>query len=172
MVKTRFIFFFIFTCLLNLSCSPTNLAEPHCRVNTKYISNYKGAGACLINLNSKVLSLKTKSDTFVLPRSYNTTSQSAQCAAHNALWQQTGLNAKVEQVLGVTENGTWIFSCQIDSSFTGEEQAFAAPSWSDDSIDTIHFIDPFSVTLKEWHYPDDFVVIRDSFIASGKKEQK
>lgn len=171
-MTSRFKLLFIITALFVLSaCSDKTYSDPSCRIKTSAISSYKGSGTCIIRLQDKLLVVQYSDANYGLAKTHDINKDSAQCTAHRALWQQTGFNAEVQRALGITTDGTWLFKCEIDSGYTGEERPFPPAPWSANEISSIQFIDPFEIPINMWRNPDELIVVRDAFVAS-KDEQK
>lgn len=155
-------------------CGQRNLAQPSCRVAANAVSNHYGAGACIVVMNNKLLVIQLDSDLYDLPISHaqspnahNNVLLSAQCLAHNAMWQQTGLNVEVRNLVGAQLDGTWLFTCISNAGFDGSEAPFNPPSWSKSNIKKIAFIDPFDIDLQNWSRRDHFTTVRDAYVAQS-----
>lgn len=157
--------------MLIQACSKQSLPEPSCRVNANYVSNQQGQGACIIRLNNKLLAIKRASGLYDLPISESISEKSAQCSAHYEMWKQTGLNIEVEKVVGIQANGTWLFGCKLEAGFDGSEPPFGPPPWVGSDIKQIEFVEPFTLEINQWHRPDQFIVVRDGFVAQGNYQQ-
>lgn len=161
-----------FTLIIVISaCSKEPLPGPSCRVNANYMSSHQGQGACIVRIGKHLLSLKLHNDVYNLPVSDIIPDQSAQCSAHHEMWLQTGLNVEVENVLGIQQNGTWLFGCKLDAGFDGTESAFSPAPWSKSSVKHISFIDPFSLDMHDWENVDQFIVVKDAFVAQGNYQK-
>lgn len=176
-----------------IGCAPKEMPPPACRVKANVVSNYQGPGACIVRLNNKLMVTKLNNGLYDLPiggklsytiensdpQSTTTASNtslstqvindSAQCAAHEAMWEQTGFNVQVGLVLAVQNDGTWLFACDLDAGFDGSEPPFDAPEWSSNTIDKIAFIDPFAIEMSNWSQPEHFTVMRNAFVAKRDK---
>jgi hypothetical protein len=159
------------------ACSEQDPSEPSCRVNAAFASNHKGAGACVVRMNNKLLVTQLTSGLYDLPsKRYGLSDsmssnvsiiKSAQCLAHQAMWQQTGLNVEVQAVIGAQADGTWIFACHINAGFNGTEAPFSPPYWSNSNIQNIAFINPFEIELQDWARQKHFTVVRDAYVLAG-----
>ncbi|MFW8590604.1 hypothetical protein ACOI22_07375 [Glaciecola sp. 2405UD65-10] len=166
-------FLVIFTAILFMfACSQEPWPEPSCRVKTNYISNHQGAGACIVRLNNRLLAMKLDNSLYDLPSSHSISPISAQCSAHNTLWLQTGLNVEVEDVVGLQADGTWLFGCHLEAGFDGSESAFMPSDTSRPEVEHIEFVDPFTLDMYDWDKPDQFIVVRDAFVAQGQHQSK
>jgi hypothetical protein len=131
-------------------------------------------------MNNKLLVIQLSSGLYDLPSANftaaNLTStneslvKSAQCLAHQAMWQQTGLNVEVQDVAGAQADGTWLFGCYVNAGFDGTEDPFSAPDWSHSNVENIVFIDPFDIELQNWARRDHFTVVRDAYVLQGKHQ--
>ena len=153
------------------ACTDSELAAPSCRVNANEISSHQGPAACIIVLSNKLLVLELQSGLYDLAiGDINNTSishtamRSAQCVAHEAMWQQTGFNVEVQGVLGAQIDGTWLFACISNSGYDGTEDPFYAPNWSNKKIKSLAFVDPFEIELQNWARRDHFNVVRDAYM--------
>lgn len=162
--KIYFIFVFI---LLLAACSQEPWPEPSCRVNPVFVSNHQGAGACVVRMNNHLLALKLHNALYDLPMSPSLSNKSAQCAAHNAMWLQTGLNVEVENVVGLQADGTWLFGCKLEAGFDGSEPPFPPNPANEANIQQVEFVKPFTLDLYDWAKPDQFIIVRDAFVAQG-----
>ncbi|MGQ8364924.1 NUDIX hydrolase [Glaciecola sp. 1036] len=158
------LFHFLFILTLLLGCTTEEMPAPSCRVEAEQFNDYKAPAACLINLGGKLLVLKRPDGKFDIPVRNNFSDESAQCAAHRAVWEDTGLNVEVGTNLGILnqEQNLWVYECELDAGFDGSEEAIPVPYWAT-QVKGIGFIDPFAITLHEWHKPDEFVNVRDAF---------
>ncbi|WP_110430294.1 hypothetical protein [Glaciecola sp. KUL10] len=112
-----------------------------------------------------------QSNAIDLPRgNFLSQTETSQCGAHRHMWEQTGLNVKVAQLLGVTAQGLRIYACHLGGGFEGTEEVIDAPSWINESIDRIGFIDPFVTRYEAWQHPKDLILIRDAYVAQGRTE--
>jgi hypothetical protein len=160
----------------SIACTQQMPAEPNCRVNASYASSHQGAGACVIRQGNKLLVTQLQSGLYELPSAKsNSTNQemrkSAQCLAHHAMWQSTGFNVEVQQVIGSQKDGTWLFECTLNAGFDGSEAPFSPPSWSKPAVKYIAFVDPFDIELQNWAQPDHFTVVRDAFVLQGINQE-
>jgi hypothetical protein len=87
------------------------------------------------------------------------------------MWRQTGLNIEVEKVVGIQANGTWLFACKLEAGFDGSEPPFDPPPWAQSDIKKLEFVEPFTLEVNDWHRPDQFIVVRDGFVAQGQYQQ-
>ncbi|GLR71194.1 hypothetical protein GCM10007852_21020 [Agaribacter marinus] len=124
-----------------------------------------------MRVENKLLALTYSDNTYDLPTRKNLPNESGQCAAHRAVWEDTGLNVQVSAPLGVLENGSWLYACHMHGGFDGSEINIPVPSWANKQLLNIAFIDPFTIDVKQWRQPDDFINVRDGYIAS-KQLQK
>lgn len=154
------------------ACSPNPPSEPSCRVNAQHASSHQRAGACIVRMNNKLLVTQLSNGLFDLPSQRTNSNmgemiKSAQCLAHQAMWQQTGFNVEVQQVVGAQADGTWLFACTINAGFDGTEPPFDAPKWNAANVNKIAFIDPFEIELQNWANRQQFIVVRDAYVVQG-----
>lgn len=155
-----------------MACTQQDVAEPSCRVNASFASNHQGPGACIVRINGKLLVNQLDSGLYDLPSgkiisSMHNVSKSAQCLAHQSMWQQTGLNIEVEKVVGAQANGIWLFGCKLEAGFDGTEPPFDAPQWSNNEVEKVMFINPFDIELQNWAQREHFEIVRDAYVLQG-----
>ncbi len=152
------------------SCAKSPPPEPSCRVDSNYLSNRTGAAACVIVLNQKLFVTATSNKQYNLAVA-PTNENNAQCNAHRATWDRTGMNVEVGQVLAIQDDGTWLFSCQLDAGFDGTETRIEAPFWSPDDVVYMSFIDPFDYRIEDWTVPEHFITTRDAYVAEIARQK-
>ena len=147
------------------------MSQPSCRVNAKHASSHQGPAACIVKMNNKLLLMHLDSGLYNLAISHTVSNQSAQCSAHNEMWRQTGLNVEVEGVVGIQADGTWLFGCKLEAGFDGTEPPFDPAPTANSHVKTIAFVDPFSLDMYNWEKRDQFIVVRDAYIAYGEYQK-
>jgi hypothetical protein len=161
---SKFVLFLLIS-IIGLGCSKKDFPAPSCRVDANYASNHQGAAACVIVMNDKLLAKQFTSGKYNLAHGEASQLRSAQCSAHEAMWEQTGFNVQVQNVVGLYSDGTWLFACQLEAGFDGSEKPFDAPDWSSPDVESIAFIDPFLIEHQHWQEPDRFISVRDAYVA-------
>lgn len=140
---------------------------PTCRIAKAFNADYSGPASCLIRVQDKLLVLKhSASGLYDLPFGDPISEESAQCTAHRKTWEGTGFNVEVDQLLGVTQSGVMLFSCNISGGFTSEDGPLSPPNWVSSEIQQIDFINPFDTRHDLWLYPDNLIMYRDGFIVA------
>jgi hypothetical protein len=139
------------------------MSPPVCRVAPQAILDIGGDAACVIKLNSKLMVLQRSSGKYDLPFSPNVSNVSAQCAAHQGAWQETGFNVEVGKKLTTQRNGVHLFACTLHAGFDGSEKSIAPPPWHPKNVEEMTFIYPFDIDLHQWHKPDQFIAVMDAF---------
>lgn len=176
MISALKYFLVLITGFYTTACFQQDASQANCRVNASVASNHQGLGACVVRLNDMLLVKKLDSGLYDLPNIKNISSiqnnnTSAQCNAHQSMWQQTGLNVEVEQVVGAQADGMWLFGCKLESGFDGTEAPFKAPAWSADNVETIMFVNPFDIDLHNWANKDHFEIVRDAYVLQGNYQK-
>lgn len=149
--------------LLLGACSKEYIAEPMCRAQKTSTQTPSTPAACLIRIEQKLLAIQTKNEAWHLPVAKHKPTQSAQCNAHHAVWQSTGLNVFVAQKLGETKQKVSIYNCILDSGFDNQTQDIPIPPWASRNISAIKFINPYDTELKQWSDSSDLIFIRQLF---------
>jgi hypothetical protein len=153
---------FVFSLFL-FACSEQNIAPPVCRVTPQAASNLMGEGACVIKINKQLLVLQRASGKYDLPFSPNISDTSAQCAAHQGAWLETGFNVEVGKKLATQRNGVSLFACHLNVGFDGSEESIPPPPWKPADVVDMQFIYPFDIDLHQWHRPDQFIAVMDAY---------
>lgn len=160
--------------LLTLLCAASLCAcakpppSPTCRIANAFNAEYTGPAGCLIRAQNSILVIQhSGSGLYDLPSGNPISSESAQCTAHRNTWEQTGLNVEVDQLLGVTQSGTMLFSCGISGGFTSEDGPLPPPPWAASNIKQIEFINPFDSRHDVWRQPDNLIMYRDGFVTAN-----
>jgi len=160
-----------FICALVLWGCTKPPPAPTCRIADAFHADYTGPAGCLIRVQNTLLVIKhNPSGQYDLPYGNPISEEPAQCTAHRHTWEQTGLNVEVDQLLGVTQSGTMLFSCKISGGFTSEDGPLEPPSWANKNIQRIEFINPFDTRYDVWRQPDNLVIYRNGFVTT-KGEQ-
>lgn len=140
-------------------------APPTCRIANEFNADYQGPSACVIRVQESLLVLKySSSGQYDLPYGDPLIDESAQCTAHRATWEQTGINVNVDQLLGITQSGLMLFSCELGGGFTSDDGPIDVPGWSSGDIQQIEFINPFDTRYDSWRQPNNLIMYRDGFV--------
>lgn len=158
----------ILLCFLLSACGNDHIAAPSCRVNSDNISAHQGAGACIVEINSKLL-VMVNNDKYSIPTSTVDNTKTAQCSAHSATWEATGLNVEVHQIVGSLENGTWLFKCTTQAGFDGSEKPFLAPNGR--TNERVQFIDVSTLDLYHWSPSEDFSSVKQALTNSRNNKK-
>ncbi|WP_371194133.1 hypothetical protein [Glaciecola sp. SC05] len=176
--------FIIFTILvLVTACSDVSFSSPSCRVAKSERQNIKPTdpnvqAACVIKAKGRLLTIQRDSGLYDLAYSQKRSTDmenncsnagqitTAQCFAHQAMWQQTGFNVEVGQLLTTQIDGSLLYACDLQAGFDGSEDAIEAPPWHPENVQKIVFIYPFDIELDQWQHPDHFASMRDAFVLS------
>lgn len=133
-----------------------------CRIDEAYYDNISGPAACLIRMNDLLLALSYE-DKYRLPRGENQDNEAAQCTAHRVTWQKTGFNVVAGKLLGLGDDGTRYYQCNLSSGFEGQVTEFPLPPWSIDRPDAIILINPFELQPHQWQDPRGLISTRNMF---------
>jgi hypothetical protein len=156
----------LFFTLFLVACTQSPPSSPTCRIAKEFNADYQAPSACVIRVQNSLLVIKYYSGApYDLPYGNPISNESAQCTAHRSTWEQTGINVEVDQLLGVTQSGMMLFSCELGGGFTSEDGPIVVPSWSDKEIEQIEFINPFDTRHDAWRQPDNLSMYRAGFVA-------
>ena len=154
--------------LLIAACSEAPPPSPTCRITQDFQATYNGPAACLIRVQNTLMVLAHSANgKYDLPKADSLSQEAAQCTAHRATWEQTGFNVEVDKLLGITKNGTHLFSCRLHSGFNAYDGPIDPPDWASPKAEQIVFIDPFDTRNDVWRYPDNLIMYRDGYVAIG-----
>lgn len=184
--------FFIFIILIGLiGCSDSNFPAPACRIaesQQAHIDAFNDSlqAACIIRLNHRLLSIERSNGLYDLAYSKNISLQaldelanasdsvaidSMQCAAHQAMWQQTGFNVEVGPLVATQKDGSLLYACNLEAGYDGTEDSIEAPPWQVKDVNQLIFIQPFEIELDQWQRPDEFSAMRDAFVFAREVSQ-
>ncbi|MGJ8679698.1 hypothetical protein [Paraglaciecola sp.] len=146
------------------ACSKDIPADPMCRIQAQQKTLPPAPAACLIKLNGKLLAIETlKEKTWSVPIEKQNKDQSAQCSAHQAAWNSTGLNVEIRELLFVSQNNTHYFACTANNPLGETEVQLPVPAWSKHKINKIQLVNPYETRPQDWSAAFDLVKIRDAF---------
>jgi hypothetical protein len=149
--------------LLLLACSKERFDAPMCRHTDAQPSLPAGPAACIVRIESKLLVIKTEQDAWHLPSGKTQHTLSRQCTAHLAVWQLTGLNVEVAELVGKLSNNTAVFACHLNAGFDETTQSLPVPDWAQYKVQQIGLLDPFAITPRDWQPQDELITIRTYF---------
>ncbi|MDP5039882.1 MAG: hypothetical protein NWQ26_03305 [Paraglaciecola sp.] len=158
------LFIFLLSILLLSACAKEQVAEPMCRIDKDTLPAPAAPASCLITSNTSVLVLKLKNKNgWQLPTGYKNNKMSAQCTAHQAVWQSTGLNVEVGQLLDIAPDNKHIYSCALSNGFDTLTQDLPVPDWAHRKVVNISFADPNLTPESQWSEKSDLILIRSLF---------
>lgn len=134
-----------------------------CRISEGTPAAPPANAACLIRINKQLLAISAQDEHWSLPTAGQNNHKSAQCTAHSAVWQTTGLNVEVAQKLGETTDNIQIYNCILTSGFNGQTQSFPVPDWANQKVSAINLINPFAINQRQWSQSSDLILIRTLF---------
>ena len=135
--------------------------------------SYKGPSACLVRVQNSLLVVEQSSTgLYDLASGDSLSNESAQCTAHRNMWEQTGFNVEVGQLLSITSNGTHVFACKLNNGFnafdaSGRDEGIEAPAWNKHDIEALRFVNPFDTRTENWTHPDHLILYRDGYVSVG-----
>nr|WP_136250444.1 hypothetical protein [Ningiella ruwaisensis] len=178
-MKLRVLLLLLFNLFFVIACQKQQYAAPACRAAVSSLT-YQQEAACITRIGKQLLVIKRPSGLYDLPYSEKISMSaekpdlniSSQCKAHQAMWEQTGLNVEVGKKLSTQKNGTILFACSLPNDaagFDGSETDIPAPPWQPKEVESLEFIYPFDIELNQWQKPDHFTSMRDAYVASGRQ---
>lgn len=121
-----------------------------------------GTAACLLIAKDGVLLLENEQYLLSLPALDTTDHPDAQCALHQHIWHQTGINVEVGARLIATKKGLTIYHCEESAGLAGITHPFSTPDWTHASLAWVSR-DPFALTIKAMANRDELIPLRDAF---------
>jgi hypothetical protein len=125
-----------------------------CRSEIWAQSSTELAYACIIRFDNQILLRKTDGKYGLLHHN-----GSDICAAHQGLFEATGWNARLISIGQLIPSNTQLISCSLDNVIDANRFPRQTPT-GDDLI----LIDPFTLTHKDFHQPDDLIGIKNTFL--------
>lgn len=86
-----------------------------------------------------------------------------QCALHQHIWQQTGINVEVGELLVATNRNTAIYECSEQAGLAAINAPFPSPQWANPSLEWVKR-DPFELSERSMTDKDILVPMRDALI--------
>lgn len=158
------------------ACSKQPYSAPNCRVtstqhefNAVYPLDHDAA--CVTRVGNRLLVIQRDNGLFDLAYSDITsieTNLSGQCAAHQAMWQQTGFNVEVGERLTRHSMTKQLYACKLQAGYDGTETFIKAPPWKPHNVQKMVFIYPFDIDLHQWYQADEFIGVRDAYTSAKK----
>ncbi|MFQ3191736.1 MAG: hypothetical protein ACI936_002880 [Paraglaciecola sp.] len=155
---------FIAVTIFVFGCSRDIPADPMCRTNILYTETKPSAAACLIKSNVQLLVVRSQDDDgWNLPTHKKQQIMSAQCSAHQAVWETTGLNVEVGKLLFTAPDQTQYFECKLTDDFSSQLQVFPVPPWAQRKTSEIALINPFATEQDHWVNHIDLIKLREAY---------
>ena len=124
-----------------------------CRSEIWAQSSTELAYACIIRFDNQILLRKTDGKYGLLHHN-----GSDICAAHQGLFEATGWNARLISI-GQLIPPTQLITCSLDNVIDANRFPRQTPTG-----DYLILIDPFTLTHKDFHQPDDLIGIKNTFL--------
>jgi adenine-specific DNA methylase len=157
-VATTILVFFV------SGCSRDIPADPMCRTDILYTETEPAAAACLIKSNVRLLAVKNHdTNGWNLPTHKQQNLISAQCTAHQAVWETTGLNVEVGKLLFTAPDETQYFECKLTDDFSRQLQEFPVPEWAQRKTSEISLVNPFSTEQDHWVNNINLITLREAY---------
>lgn len=126
------------------------------------------AAACLIRLDFDVLLIRHRlSNKLDFPAGTINEGESAQCAAHREVWEETGLNVFVGELLTTTKSGMPVFNCHGEDFLLSLQSTTEPPYWATIEVAELVRVNPFDIEHDALRFGDDLTPLRDAFVAAG-----
>jgi 8-oxo-dGTP pyrophosphatase MutT (NUDIX family) len=152
-------------------CSGERPEQPFCRNSLEQVTPSATPSSCLITDNGNLLVVVNRlSGKFDLPGGRGESDESAACTAHRETFEETGLNVNIVELAGVSHTGLHLFTCIQDAGFHAPDEVPPVPFWGKAEIKSIHWINPYELSLHDWRFPDQFVEVRAAFAKAAKNK--
>lgn len=163
----------IFVVLTLFGCTKPSPEAPFCRTTNKTSHNEDDA-ACVVRVQHAVLLIRHRlSNRFDFPGGGRQGEESLACTAHRETWEETGFNVEVRSKLAVTPKGLALFECHLDAGIDSLPDYFDPPHWATLEVIAVVKKDPFLLRHDELRFPDDLILLRDSYTAiEGPRKQQ
>ncbi len=156
--------FLIVVTIFVFGCSKNIPADPMCRTDTLYTQTEPSAAACLIKSNVQLLVIKNNDDDgWNLPFDKQQNFISGQCTAHRSVWETTGLNVEVGQLLFTAPDQTQYFECKLTDMFSRQLKVFPVPSWVKHKTSEVSLINPFETEPDQWVDNINLIQLREAY---------
>ncbi len=160
----------LMACLSLTSCLKSQPNPAECRVNQQFLSPHVAGGACIIKINNRLMVMIDRDSKVNIPVQQKIPNKSAQCAAHQSVWQHTGFNVEVGPRLGSLRRDLELFACELDAGFDGSE-IIETPSWTKSPNLKLTFVNPYDYSPYDWINPNDLEKVLDAFVTVENTQQ-
>ncbi len=135
-------------------------APPVCRSVESTLPAHD-ALACVIKSDKYALLLENAGGLLTIPLASINKQQSEQCALHEQVWQQTGVNVEVGKLVLTTSQNMAVYECTQQAGLDNITGDFPSPGWTGKSLSWVKR-DVFSINIKDMENRDHLIPLRDS----------
>jgi 8-oxo-dGTP pyrophosphatase MutT (NUDIX family) len=136
-----------------------SVEAPPCRVDPGLVDERRSNSLCIVRNGGRVLATINRfSGKLDLPGGRREGDETGQCTAHRELWEETGLDATVGELL-IERNSTLLFDCRLPAS-VDVTRKISVPPWAHLEVVGIEWIDPSEQEPGDWRFPQELETLR------------
>ena len=141
---------------LGVGCT---VEAPPCRVDPDRVDDRRVNSMCIVRSGERVLAIVHRfSGKLDLPGGRREGDETGQCTAHRELWEETGLDATVGQLL-IERNSTGMFECSLPANIDAARD-IAVPLWANIEVADIEWVDASEQEPGDWRFPEELETLR------------
>lgn len=130
------------------------LSAPPCSTQAALADQDRGPAGCLVVVDRRMLVVRDRSSGRLgFPAGGARAGESSRCTAYRETWEETGIDARVGDLLKVFANGFRLYHCHVETA-VGPGDETAVPGRAILEISEICWVDPGSLAASEWRYPE------------------
>ena len=162
---------FAISCISALTaCSNEAPTPPVCRTLDHLPPVSSPSAYCVVRIADRLLTISARQNQALrLPGGEIDPISEARCQVHQKVWQQTGFNAQIGELLRQNERAAY-FHCDLQAGFSGAIEEFPVPGWVSDDVARITLSEPFQLNHQDWATPDEYVLMRDLFVQAKQPQ--
>jgi 8-oxo-dGTP pyrophosphatase MutT (NUDIX family) len=136
-----------------------SLEAPPCRVDPGFVDDRRSNSLCIVRSGDRVLAtIHRFTGKLDLPGGRREGDETGQCTAHRELWEETGLDGTVGELL-IERNSTLLFDCRLPASVDPTRKV-SVPPWAHIEVAGIEWIDPNEQKPDDWRFPQELETLR------------
>jgi 8-oxo-dGTP pyrophosphatase MutT (NUDIX family) len=136
-----------------------SVEAPPCRIDPGLVDDRRSNALCIVRSGDRVLATTHRfSGKLDLPGGRREGDETGQCTAHRELWEETGFDATVGELL-IDRNSTLLFDGRLPPGVDATRK-LSVPPWAHLEVAGIQWIDPMEQEPGDWRFPEELETLR------------